>query len=174
MIILTWEECPRVLNATTQTTLWLLLPGLVWGLHLHPLAPSDEQSLPTTRIHTHTHCFAHPPHFPDTLSLHPDHPMNKNEIPKMDVEKKRGRERVGVEGSKTKCLGQDQPGISPYVVPTHRLGPEPSSVSQLGLHPLLMPWRDHTATQWFHELIWDAGGKDVSRVSTRLFSSLGV
>lgn len=29
---------------------------------------------------------------------------------------------MGAEGRKTKCLGRDQPGISPYVVPTHRLG----------------------------------------------------
>lgn len=41
----------------------------------------------------------------------------------MDVE----GERVGAEGRKTKCLGRDQPGISPYAVPTHWLEPDPSS-----------------------------------------------
>lgn len=155
MIILTWEECPRVLNATGQTTLWLLLPGLVCGLHLHPLAPS----LPATHKHKLLHLpqpllFWHP-------FLHPDHPMNKNENPKMDVEKKRGRVRVGAKGRKTKWIGQDQPGISPYVVPTHGPGLEPSSVSLRG-RILSMPRPDHTATQWFHKLIWDTGGKDPS------------
>lgn len=117
MIILTWEECPRVLDATTQTTLWLLLPGLVWGLHLFPLASVDEQSLPPTHTHTDTNC----PLLSWHPSLHPDHPMNKNENPKKWMDRKRGREGVGEEGRKTKCLGQDQPGISSYVVPTHWL-----------------------------------------------------
>lgn len=106
-----------------------------------------RRTIPSYNGHTHTQLRIPPPCFPDTLPLHPDHPMNKNEIPKMDVEKERGRERVGAEGSKTKCLGQDQPGISPYVVPTHRLGPEPSSVSPLGMHPLSVLRPDHTATQ---------------------------
>lgn len=90
------------------------------GLRPAPISTGiGRRTIPSS--YTHTHTDTNCPLLSWHPSLQPDHPMNKNENPKKWMDRKRGREGVGEEGRKTKCLGQDQPGISSYVVPTHWL-----------------------------------------------------
>lgn len=157
------RNCP---NNTVAIVAW---PGL------RP-APTSTGTVRRTipSYNAHTQATSPPnPHFPDTLPSTLITLWIKMKTQKWMSKKREGGKGWEQRGGKTKCLGQDQPGISPYVVPTHRLGLEPSSVS-LRSRITSMPRRDHTATKWFHKLIWDAGGKDAGWVSAPLLSFPGV
>lgn len=93
-------------------------------------APTSTGISPLTIPSCYTHTLTHTltaPCFLDTLPSTPITLWIKMKTQKW-MQRKRGREGVGVEGRKTKYLGQDQPGISPYVVPTHWLKLDPFSL----------------------------------------------
>lgn len=155
------SESPKR-NCPNNTVAIVARPGL------RP-APTSTGTVRQTILsyNAHTQTTSPPPANPPLSwhpSFHPDHPMNKNENLKMDVEKKsEGGKGWEPRGEKQSVLAGISRGFLPMRFPHTDLGRSPSSVSPHG-RISSMPRRDHTATKWFHDLIWDSGGKDASRV----------
>lgn len=101
------RNCP---NNTVAIVAW---PGL------RPAPTSTgtvRQTIPSYNAHTH---YFTPPQPPLSWhpSLHPDHPMNKNENPKMDVEKREGGKGWERRGEKQSVLARISQGFLPMRFP---------------------------------------------------------
>lgn len=122
------------------------------GLRSAPTSTSFPPTHTHTHVHTHT-CtraplHAHPPTRTHTWhpSLHTDHPMNKNENPKMDGQGER-EGRVGSRGQKNKVPWQGS-ARDFFLHGSHTL--TRVLLSHSPNHPFSST-EDHTDAEWFHD-----------------------
>lgn len=155
-------------NNLNNTVAIVARPGLRSAPTSTSFPPTHTHTPMFTPTHAHAHPYTHTPPRAHILDTRPSTLITqwiKMKTQKW-MDKERGREGLGAEGRKTKCLGQDQPGISSSMVPTHWL-----ERFSLTAQTILSPRQRTTQTQNdFMMQPWsEICGKDESWAGVLLF-----